>query len=131
MGNVKQYYDIKFPFTANNLDGFFIDLNNRFKDKVLSEMLHVILTPKNSRLRMPEFGTDLIKYIFEPSDAGTWNSIKQEIKESVTKYVPKATLNDVSVLKNEDEDEHKLILKIDYSVKEGFTEENNIVAIEI
>ena len=32
-GKIKQYYDIKFPFTSNNEDGFFIDLNKSIKDK--------------------------------------------------------------------------------------------------
>ena len=52
MANRKQYYGIKYPFTANNLDGFFLDLNEEPVDKVASEILHVILTPKRSRIIM-------------------------------------------------------------------------------
>ena len=79
MANRKQYYGIKFPFTANNLDGFFLDLNERIEDKVASEILHTIMTPKRSRIRKPEFGTDLAKYIFEPSDELTWENVKSEV----------------------------------------------------
>ena len=133
MGNVKKYYNIKFPFTNNNNDGSFIDLNNTLDDEVLSNMLHVILTPKNTRIRMPDFGTDLIKFIFEMNDQSAWGSIKNEIYDTVQKYVPNVTINDISVLMNNEEtlDDNKILLKIDYTVKTLYSNENNIVAIEI
>lgn len=133
MGNVKKYYNIKFPFTNNNNDGSFIDLNNTLDDEVLSNMLHVILTPKNTRIRMPDFGTDLIKFIFEMNDQSSWVSIKNEIYDTVQKYVPNVTINDIAVLMNNEEtlDDNKILLKIDYTVKTLYSDENNIVAIEI
>ncbi len=133
MGNVKKYYNIKFPFTNNNNDGSFIDLNNTLDDEVLSNMLHVILTPKNTRIRMPDFGTDLIKFIFEMNDQSSWVSIKNEIYDTVQKYVPNVTINDIAVLMNNEEtiDDNKILLKIDYTVKTLYSNENNIVAIEI
>ena len=73
MGTIKkQYYGIKFPFTDRNMEGFFVDLNSTIQDKVASEIAHVILTPKGTRLRRPEFGTDLLKYVFEPNDDMSW-----------------------------------------------------------
>ena len=33
MGKIKQRYDIKFPFTENNEEGLFLDLNNSVEDK--------------------------------------------------------------------------------------------------
>lgn len=130
MAQIKQYFDIKFPFTSNNVEGFFIDLNETVSDKVLSEILHVILTPKGTRLRMPEFGTDLIHYIFELSDEKEWPKIKNEIKECVSKYVPRVIINDVRVLREEGED-NTILLDLDYSVKAGLTEENNRVVVKL
>ena len=127
---VKQYFDIKFPFTANNLDGFFIDMNETGNDKVLSEILHVIMTRKGTRLRMPDFGTDLTKYIFEMNDEGSWPGIKQEIIEAVKKYVPNVTLNDIRVLRDE-ADDSTLLVDIDYSVSVGINQENNRVVVKI
>lgn len=127
---IKQYYDIKFPFTSDNMDGFFIDLNENLSDKVLSEILHVILTPKETRLRMPDFGTDLVKYIFELKDKDVWDGIRQEIIANVTRYVPDAVLNDIKVLQKED-DEHLILLEIDYSVKTGISQENKKVVVKL
>ena len=59
-----QKYGIKYPFTNDNDDGTYIDLNKTFSDGIQSQVLHVIFTPKGQKLRDPDFGTDLIKYLF-------------------------------------------------------------------
>lgn len=134
---VKQYYDIKYPLTNNNEDGFFVDLNETINDKLTSEMLHVVMTQKGERLRMPDFGTNLIKYIFNPSDAGTWSDVESDIRENVTKYVPDVTINRIRVLKNTDGDEyaslddHTILVDINYNVKKGKSIENNNVTVKI
>lgn len=130
MANIKQYYGIKFPFTTNNLDGFFLDLNEKVEDKVASEILHVILTPKRSRIRKPEFGTDLAKYIFEPSDERTWESVKSEVMEAVSNYVANTTLDNIEVV-TPDEEPNSIYLDLRYSVKKGLTEEKNRMVVKL
>ena len=128
--NKKQYYGIKFPFTANNLDGFFLDLNEEIKDKVASEIVHVILTPKRSRIRLPEFGTNLIKYIFEPNDELTWDGVKSEAMEAVTKYVSNVRVEDMRTITDENNPQN-VFLDIKYVVVKGNTEENNRVIVKL
>lgn len=128
--NRKQYYGIKYPFTANNLDGFFLDLNEEVKDKVASEILHVILTPKRSRLRNPEFGTDLIKYVFEPNDEITWDKVESEATEAVSKYVANTKLNSINVVAGE-QNPRAVYLDLRYSVIKGNTEENNRMVVKL
>ena len=74
-------------FVAEDVENYFIDVNKTLKDKVRSILMHVIFTPKGQKLRDPEFGTDLIRYIFEPNDNISWEGIKAEITEIVNKYV--------------------------------------------
>lgn len=131
MTGVKQYYDIKYPFTANGQEGYFLDLNQNMNDKVLSEILHVIFTTKGTRLRKPDFGTELIKYIFEPSDDLTWNKVNAEIKKAVSTYVPNAAINEVKVYRNENNDDNTILVSVNYSVKKGTVEENNTVTVKI
>ena len=126
----KQYYGIKFPFTANNLDGFFLDLNEKVEDKVVSEILHGILTPKRSRIRKPDFGTNLAKYIFEPSDELTWESVKEEVISSVSTYVANTTLTNIEVV-TPDEEPNSIYLDIRYVVKKGNKEENNRMVVKL
>jgi phage baseplate assembly protein W len=126
----KQYYGIKFPFTANNLDGFFLDLNEKVEDKVVSEILHVILTPKRSRIRKPDFGTNLAKYIFEPNDELTWESVKEEVISSVSTYVANTTLTNIEVV-TPDEEPNSIYLDLRYVVKKGNKEENNRMVVKL
>ena len=130
MANIKQHYGIKFPFTSNNYDGYFIDLNNTLEDKIASEIAHVILTEKKTRIRKPDFGTDLIKYIFDPSDALTWQKIEDEIKDSVSKYVNGVTINSVDVIRSTDSD-NEVYVDVKYGIVKGATIENNRLAIKL
>lgn len=130
INNRKQYYGIKYPFTANNLDGFFLDLNEEVRDKVASEILHVILTPKRSRIRQPEFGTNLIRYIFEPNDTLSWDSVKLEASEAVLKYVANVRLNDIDII-NDDAHPNDVYLDMHYTVVKGNKEENNRLVVKL
>lgn len=126
----KQYYGIKFPFTANNLNGFFIDLNSKIEDKVASEIVHVILTPKRSRIRKPDFGTNLAKYIFEPNDEITWDSVRREVRDAISKYVANTELDDISI-ETPTEEPNSIYLDIRYTVKKGIKEEKNRMVVKL
>lgn len=130
MGKIKQRYDIKFPFTENNEEGLFLDLNNSVEDKALSDLVHVILTPKRSRIRRPDFGTDLMKFIWEMNDDTLWNDIRDEIKDSVSKFVENVTLDDIIILRDTNND-NKIVISIRYTLKKGNKEIQNEVDIRI
>lgn len=127
MSSIKQYYDIKFPFTCNNLEGFFIDLNKTIVDKKESEILHVLLTPKRTRIRKPDFGTDLIKFIFEQNDELTWNEVESEIISTVNKYVSNVDVKQVGVRNIE----HELFVSILYSIQTGNKVENKELVVKL
>lgn len=126
----KQYQGIKFPFTANNLNGFFLDLNTDIDNKLASEIAHVLLTPKRSRIRKPDFGTDIIKYVFENNEEDSWDAIVSEAKESVKKYVPNAELTNLELVYDES-DPHSIFLDLTFSYKKGNSVENNRMAIKL
>ena len=121
---------MKFPFTLNNDGGFCFDLNENPKDKVASQIAHVILTPKGTRIRMPEFGTNLIKWIFEPNDQETWDSVVEEVTKAVSRYVSATTLKNIEVVTPEDED-NSIYLDLRYDVEVDGVIENNRMAIKV
>ena len=41
---IKQYFDIKYPFTNDCIEKYEFDLNKSEKEKVASELLHLIFT---------------------------------------------------------------------------------------
>lgn len=126
----KQQYGIKYPFTVNNDNGYFVDVNLTTKEKIRSLIMHVIFTPKGQKIRDPEFGTDLIKYIFEPSDDFSWELVKNEAIDAIKKYVNGVIINDINILQDED-DLHQIYVRIDYSFNDGLKIINDSVATKI
>ena len=114
----KQYYGIKFPCTVNDNENYYLDVNKTLKERARSTLMHVLFTPKKQRIRQPDFGTDLIKYIFENNDSSTWGGIKKEIQNTVKKYIPEITLTDLNVMQSET-DEHEIYVRIDYNIQQG------------
>lgn len=127
---ITQKYGIKYPFTSDNKEGTYIDLNDTYADGIKSQVLHVIFTPKGQKLRDPDFGTDLIKYLFNPSDSETFNSIKSEISSQISKYIPLVMFRDISIYSNEDES-NSIIVIVEYGVKKGNKIEITKVAVKL
>ena len=125
----EQKYGIKFPINVVSEDKTLFDLNKTRAEMIKSQIMHLIFTPKGQRLRMPNYGTDLIKYIFEPNDSDAWEAIKGEIRDSVSAWIDGVTLNDIQVMASESGNE--IYVRIDYSVKDGNYEYKNSLAVEI
>lgn len=79
---------------------------------------------------MPEFGTNLIKYIFDPNETTTWEGLKDEVSEAVKKWSSNLTLNNIQVVKNE-EDESEIYVRLDYSVSEGNKVTNDSIVVQV
>lgn len=127
-GNGK-FINIQFPFKDGNL-GQFINLNNEDNSAIKSDLMHLILTRKGERLYMPDFGTDLLKYIFELNDETTRADIRKDINETVKKYLPNLSINNVSVTESES-NEHKVDIRIDYTVTEETFQETDFILLQI
>lgn len=129
MAQKGKFINIAFPFKESNR-GDFILLNNEDSKAIKSDLMHLILTKKGERLYLPDFGTNLLKYIFEPNDTLTRNDIKNEITDTVKKYLPNLQINEVSVEQSE-RSEHAAKVRIDYTVTEGVFQETDFIIIEI
>ena len=127
---VTQKYGIKYPFTTDNDDGTYIDLNKTYGEGIQSQVLHVIFTPKGQKLRDPDFGTGLVKYIFSQSDSSTFGSIKGEISSQIAKYVPEVEFRDISIY-NSEGDDNGIVVIVEYGVKQGNKTEVTKVAVKL
>ena len=125
-----QKYGIKYPFTSDNEDGTYLDLNDTFAEGVESQVLHVVFTPKGQKLRDPDFGTNLIRYIYSPSDTITFNDVKTELTTQINKYVPSVEFRDVTIYNSETE-ESGIIVMVEYGVKRGNKTEITTVAVKL
>lgn len=114
----KKYYGIKYPFTSESSENYFIDLNDSTKDYIRSVLMHLIFTPKGQKIRDYDFGTNLIKFIFSQNDNITFNGIKDEITTLISKHLKGVNVNDVQIAQSGN-DYSDIYVKIDYTVQNG------------
>jgi len=107
-------------------------MNQVSKDAYSSDLLLLLLTQKGERYYEPDYGTNLIKYIFEPNDELTATDIEEEIRNSVALYIPQVQVNSVKFNWNSTEDgqpipETQVNVNIKFVYIEGsLTEQGNI-----
>lgn len=126
---VIQRYGIKYPFTSDNEEKMFLDVNNSESECIKSKLLHVIFTPKGQKIRDPEFGTNLIQFIFSQNDSNTMSDIRKEISDCVYKYVPEVIFKNINVYK--EDEEKSIVVTIDYDVKIGNKVESTTVGVKL
>lgn len=57
----------------------------------------ILLTDERERLRLPEFGGGLSRYLFEPNTATTRQSIRDRIQRALTEWEPRIRVESVAV----------------------------------
>ena len=111
-----RYINIDFPF-KDSRKGFYLELNQTDKDAIRADLLHLLLTNKGERLYLPDFGSDLKKYIFEPNDNITHEDIRNNLNQTISKYIPNLIINSMNF--RNDEIEELIIVELTYTVTEG------------
>ena len=111
-----QHYGIKFPIQIVSLEKKCLDLNLTKAQMVKSQLMHVLFTPIGQRIRQPNFGTNLIQFLFNPNENETFNDVMGTIKQTVKKWVPDCSIESIEL--TETDNGLGLDAKIRYSVLE-------------
>jgi phage baseplate assembly protein W len=90
-------YGLHFPFLKSPV-GSYVRATENTEDEIKSNLLHLLLTRRGTRYYLPDFGTRLYEFIFEPLDAQTFNAMKDEIYEQVRIYIPNLTITNISII---------------------------------
>jgi len=97
----RERYGIAFPFQDSD-SGFFLKTTTTVAEETKADLIHLILTRKGSRYFLPDFGTRLYEYIFEPLDSTTFQAIDSELRDVIKKYVPNIIVNEIKIENLED-----------------------------
>ena len=125
-------YNITFPFKDDSITNSFISMNSVSKDAYGSNLLLLLLTQRGERYYEPDYGTNLIKYIFEPDDNLTSGDVEEEIRNTVSKYIPEIKISSVTFnwLTDDNEgekSENQLNVNVQFTYEEGsLSEEGSI-----
>ena len=114
---------INFPF-QDSTNGDFLNLTTYPEMEIKANLIHLLLTRKGARYFLPEFGTNLYQYIFEPLTDSVITSIKNEIKTSCEVYLPNLKINNITITRYDTDpayvsdfkSHHKVTVKIDYTI---------------
>jgi len=80
-------YGISFPFLDSYV-GKYLDCSDTPDEEIRNNLVHLLLSKKGTRYFLPDFGSRLYEYIFEPLDGPTFSEIESEIRQSVETYLP-------------------------------------------
>lgn len=130
MANGKTY-GITFPFQESRI-GKYLALTQDRSSEIRSSLVNLILTRKGSRYYLPNFGTRLYEYIFEPLDIPTFDSIESEIRDSVETYMPNLKINNIQITAASSEEETFVVTTegnaVDREFKKPFLNQNEYTA---
>lgn len=100
-------YGIDFPF-RRSLKGDFVTMTETPEREIRANLIHLLLTRKGSRYYLPDFGTRLYEYIFEPNDTITWGRIEDEIRTAIRAYIPNLEVKSITVVAADQDPEEPL-----------------------
>ena len=146
-------YGINFPFLDSSF-GTYFDLSQTPDQELRTNLVHLLLTRKGTRYYLPDFGTRLYEYLFEPLDGPTFSDIEAEIRETVTEFIPNLTITNITIKPASEgyedkgyyidqndkktfrvpgigEREHTATIKIDYIVTDSAFNQSDFVIINV
>lgn len=66
-------------------------------NQVKSDLLVLLLTEPGERVMLPDFGTPLKKFFFEPNDSSVVDKVKEAISSSISKWEPRIAVSQIYV----------------------------------
>ena len=89
-------YGLNFPF-RDSKKGDYLQLTEFESQEIKADLIHLLLTRKGTRYYLPEFGTRLYEFLFEPFDGLTFSAIESDIRDAVSMFMPNLLLNNITI----------------------------------
>jgi len=97
-------YGLNFPF-RDSKRGDYLQLTELESQEIKADLIHLLLTRKGTRYYLPDFGTRLYEFLFEPFDGLTFNAIESDIRDAVAMFMPNLLLNNITITPADPEQE--------------------------
>jgi len=113
-------FGLKFPF-GDVSEGNFLKKSSDL-ELIKSNLRQLLQTSRGERVMLPNFGTNLKKYLMEPLDQALLNQIRREVGESIYKYATNVNVLRLQVFPLENASSgggHTLLIRLVCSMKEN------------
>lgn len=124
----QKVYGFQFPI-KDNKRGYFSKQTGI--ELVKNNLKQLLRTERGERVMLPNYGVSLRKYLFEPLDRITFQSLQTEILTSISNYMPNVDVLKLSVVNNEDigyQGVTGIVITLGVALKEF---QNNLIEIEV
>lgn len=88
------FLGIAFPFQAGAQE---FPASATDADLIRQSIIQIIMTQKGERLMRPDFGSNVMRYIFENNTPTLAMQLKTEVYSAITKFEPRAIIQSVDV----------------------------------
>ena len=119
MANVREidrdddiYVGIEFPLDYSQ-EGFFRKTKT-IRQQVKSNIRNLLLTEKGERVFQPNFGSNLKSLLFEQITPTTLENIENNIRESLSTWLPYVNVNNLVAVQN-DRNLNQVLISLEYS----------------
>ena len=119
-------YNIKFPLSDDSKTNGLFEMCNITTDAYGSDLMLLLLTEKGERYYQPDYGTNLNKFLFEPNDDLTQDDIVNDIKKTVSTFIPSLTINSVNFYWKDDQNTKNALIdagELDLEISFTYTDE--------
>lgn len=126
--------NIQFPIKDDPATNNLFLLNYITKDALVSDLQLLLYTKKGQRYYMPDYGTNIEKFLFDPETKDTENKIIADIRESVRIYMPEIAINSVAFYTNQDVgyndlEDNELRISIDFTYSSDVFSDSGTVVL--
>lgn len=114
-------FNILNPIVGANTSDVF-KMSKTSMEKYKSNLYTLIFTGIGERPMMPDFGTNIRGYLFEPIDDNTFGKIKDDIIHKTGLWIPEIKIEGIEFKNTNDDIENGTInIRIDFSLKRDDT----------
>jgi uncharacterized protein len=115
---------VSIPFNAGGV------FNSTYstKDQIKSNIINLFLTRKGERIENPEFGTDINKLLFENINDDILSNLRQELYDSVSRFIPNITILDINI--TSEIDTNTIYIETQYKLNISGQQDNIIIQLQ-
>lgn len=112
MPTVQTFKDLSVTFKKHPVNDDLIVVKD--KAAIAQSIKNLLLTNKGERPFQPELGCDIAKMLFEPLDYGSAAILKGEITNTISRYEPRITIDNIICLPDEGNNGYEV--ELSYSI---------------
>ena len=132
VAQLKEYSGFPFPAVQRGPQGALLYARENTKLLVKSSLLQILLTSKGEREWLPEFGCDLVKFLFESGGAVDAETVINLVYDAITTWERRVKLSpsDISVGPSSLE-EGSLQITVNYAIVIATTPVNDSLTLTV